>query len=67
MDATHTVPGRTPEESNDATSRETSEALCRAVGIDPAKWWGCVNNYLCDAFWAGERVLRTPTAEVRHG
>lgn len=40
----------------DATSRATAEALCVALGVDPAKHWGQVNDFLCDAYFAGQRA-----------
>jgi hypothetical protein len=36
------------------TSKEAAVALCRELGIDPEKFWGVVNDFACDAFYAGQ-------------
>jgi 3-hydroxyisobutyrate dehydrogenase-like beta-hydroxyacid dehydrogenase len=38
----------------DPTSKEEAVALCRELGIDPEKFWGVVNNFACDCFYAGQ-------------
>jgi len=52
-----------------ATSTETSKELCRELGIDPEKWWGRVNNYLCDAYHEGRQDARNEyrAADVLRG
>lgn len=39
----------------DPTTKEAAEDLCRRLGLDPAKWWGVVNDFACDAFAAGQQ------------
>lgn len=46
------------EKENEATSRATSEELCRDLGVDPKKHWGKVQNYLLDAFFAGKQSVK---------
>jgi len=42
-------------EKNDATSDTTARELCRALGVDPERFWGVVSDYLCDAHFQGTR------------
>lgn len=46
------------EKENEATSRATSEELCRDLGVDPKKYWGKAQNYLLDAFFAGQQSVK---------
>jgi hypothetical protein len=43
---------------SDPTSKKEAEELCRFLGLDPEKFWGVINNFACDCFFAGERAER---------
>lgn len=46
----------------DPTSKEEAMALCRELGIDPEKFWGAVNDFACDCFYAGQQDARKASA-----
>lgn len=43
-------------------SKEEAMALCRELGIDPQKFWGVVNNFACDCYYAGQQSVRKELA-----
>jgi hypothetical protein len=40
---------------NPVTGCTPISAGCGRMGLDPAKWWGVVNSFACDAFAAGQQ------------
>lgn len=38
----------------DPTSKAAAVELCKSLGLDPDEHWGTINDFACDAFYAGQ-------------